>query len=160
MAGKCFLERVPDDSVYTLWTKNVIEVTLSHTVSKINTFLHFMQTFKMVAKIEGQTIFGKKCQITSIYSMGKKFCRNRTVSEINAFLHFSQKFKMAAKISGKILSGKKWHMTVYTLWVKNYIKITLSRMLSKINAFFCFTQKLKMATKNFWQKVTMTLRIP
>ena len=35
-----------------------------------------------------------------------------------------------------------------TLWVKNFIKITLSRTVSKKNACLHFTQKFKMAAKN------------
>ena len=38
--------------------------------------------------------------------------------------------------------------SAYTLRVKNFVKITLSRTSSEINAFLRFTQKLKMAAKN------------
>ena len=36
-----FRQKVAADSVYALWVKNFIEITLSCTVSKMNTFLHF-----------------------------------------------------------------------------------------------------------------------
>ena len=45
------------------------------------------------------------------------------------FLRFTQKFKMAAN----------------TLWVKNFVKIALSRSVSEINMFLHFTKKFKMA---------------
>ena len=35
-----------------------------------------------------------------------------------------------------------------TLWVKNFVKITLSCIVYEINAFLRFTQKFKMAAKN------------
>ena len=43
---------------------------------------------QITPKIGGKSIFGKKWQITRVYSVGQKFCRN-------VFLHFTQKFKMA-----------------------------------------------------------------
>ena len=39
-----------DDSVNNLGVKNFTEIALSHTVSKINEFLHFMQKFKMATR--------------------------------------------------------------------------------------------------------------
>ena len=53
----------------TLWipwnlkVKIFTENALSHTVSKINPLLHFMQNFKMDAKNGGKKIFGKNCQM-------------------------------------------------------------------------------------------------
>ena len=38
--------------------------------------------------------------------------------------------------------------TADTLWVKNFIKIALSRTISEISVFLSFTQKFKMAAKN------------
>ena len=35
-----------------------------------------------------------------------------------------------------------------TLWVKNFVEITLSRSVSEIKAFLSFTQKFKMAAKS------------
>ena len=87
LAVKQFGPKVSDDPVYTLQAKNFVEIGLSHTISEINTFLHFMQKLKMAAK--------------------------STVSEINAFLHFTLKFKMAPKSGGKIIFGKKWQMTLH-----------------------------------------------
>ena len=34
--------------------KNLVEIALSHTVSKINAFLHFVQKFKMATKNGGK----------------------------------------------------------------------------------------------------------
>ena len=42
--------------------KNFIEITLSHSVSKINAFLRFTQKLKMVTKSGGKMIFAKSCQ--------------------------------------------------------------------------------------------------
>ena len=40
-----FWEKSPIDSTNTLKVKHFVEITLSHTVSEINVFLHFMQKF-------------------------------------------------------------------------------------------------------------------
>ena len=39
-----FWQKVADDSLYTLWVKNFVEITLPCTISEINTFLHFKNT--------------------------------------------------------------------------------------------------------------------
>ena len=43
-----------------------------------------------------------------------------------------------------------------TMWVKNFVKITLCSTVSEINACLSFTQKFKMAANmagnNFWEK--------
>ena len=57
-----FWEKSPVDSADTLWIKNFVEIALSCTVSKINTFLNFTQKFKMAAKSGGKTIFAKSRQ--------------------------------------------------------------------------------------------------
>ena len=72
------------------------------------------------------------------------------VSKITAFLPFTQKFKMATKSGGKVIFVKchQYNLQIDTLWVKNFIKIALSRTVFKINAFLRFTQKFKMSAKN------------
>ena len=75
-----FWEKLPVDSVDTLWVKNFVEIALSHSVSEINTFLRFMQKFKMAAKSGGKMIFGKSRQRLWRYPMGQRFCRNRSIS--------------------------------------------------------------------------------
>ena len=57
-------ERMPNDSVDTLGVKYFIEIALSHTVSEINSFLHFTLKFKMESKNCGKTIFDKHWQMT------------------------------------------------------------------------------------------------
>ena len=54
-----FGEKSPVDSTDTLGIKNFVEIALSYTVSEINTFLRFMQKFKMAAKNGGKAIFAK-----------------------------------------------------------------------------------------------------
>ena len=71
-----------------------------------------------------------------------------TVSEINTFLHFTQKFKMATKHGRKMIFGKQLQNSVYTLWVKNFVRIVLSHTVSKIHKFLHFTQNFKMASEN------------
>ena len=51
---------MPDDSAYTLRAKNIVEISQSHTVSKMNAFLHVLQKIKIAAKNSGKTILGKK----------------------------------------------------------------------------------------------------
>ena len=81
-----------------------IEIALSHTISKINAFVHFTQKFKMAAK-NGRKDFWKKSLVHSAYTLYIKnfveIALSHIVSEINAFLHFTQKFKMAARNGGK-----------------------------------------------------------
>ena len=63
--GKIFFgEPSPVECADTLWVKNFVEIALSRSVSKINTFLHCLQKFKMAAKSGGKTIFAKSCQCT------------------------------------------------------------------------------------------------
>ena len=57
-----FWEKSPVDSADNLWVKTCVEIALSRSVSKINTFLHLMQKFKMAAKSGGKTIFAKSHQ--------------------------------------------------------------------------------------------------
>ena len=72
-----------------------------------------------------------------------------SVFKINVFLHFTQEFKMAAKNWQENDSWEKSAVdSANTLWVKKFVKITLSRTVSEINAFLHFTQKYKMAAKN------------
>ena len=60
-----------------------------------------------------------------------------------------QKFKMAAKSGGKTFFCEKSPVeSADTLWVKNFVVITLSRSVSEINAFLRFTQKFKVADKS------------
>ena len=55
-----FSEKSPVHSANTLQFKNFIEIALSHTVIKINTFFHYTQTFNMAIKNIGKTILGKR----------------------------------------------------------------------------------------------------
>ena len=56
---------------------------------------------------------------------------------------------MAVKSGVKTLFCKKSPVdSAYTMWVKNFIKIALSRAVSEINALSRSTQKFKMAAKN------------
>ena len=69
------------------------ETTLSHTVSKINVLLHFMQNFKMAAKTGGENNFWKEMSDDSVDNLGVKNFIEITLS----FLHFLQNFKMAER---------------------------------------------------------------
>ena len=69
------------------------------------------------------------------------------------------------------MATKKWRETNFckmspvhsadTLWVQNFVEITLSRTVSEINALLCFKQKFTMAaksgTKAIFSKVTSRL---
>ena len=67
-----FWQNIADDSVYTLRSKNFIEMAVSCTVSEINAFLHFTQKFNMAVKNGRKTIFRKKLQITLHIPCGSK----------------------------------------------------------------------------------------
>ena len=57
-----FCEIMPIDSADTLRVKKFVKIALPHSISEINTFLHFTQKFKMVTKSGGKTIFEKNRQ--------------------------------------------------------------------------------------------------
>ena len=59
-----FGENSPDDYADTPRVKHFTEIAVFCTVSKINAFLCFTQTFKMAAKNGGKMIFGKTRQPT------------------------------------------------------------------------------------------------
>ena len=65
------------DSADTVRVKHFVKIALSRSMSKINTFLHFTQKFKMATK-----------------------------SDKKMFLRLRHKFKMAAKSGGKMIFGK------------------------------------------------------
>ena len=86
-----FWQNIADDSVYTLPLKKFAEMSVSHTVSKINAFLHFMQKFNMAVKNGRKTIFGKKLQITLHIPCGSKILSKLFyLAKLarNRFLHF------------------------------------------------------------------------
>ena len=101
--------------------------------------------------------------------VGQKFCQNHSITH-----HFRDKRVFA--FYTEIQDGRqKWREndfwdtvaedSVHTLWVKNFVKITLSRTISEKNAFLYFTQKFNMAVKNGWKtifgkKLHVTLHIP
>ena len=68
-----FCEKSPVDSADTLWVKNFVEIALSRSVSKINTFLRLTQKFKMAAKSGGKTIFQKVASRLCRHPEGQKF---------------------------------------------------------------------------------------
>ena len=70
------------------------------------------------------------------------------VPKINVFLRFTQKFKMAAKSGGKAIFAKSPVDSAYTLWVKNFVEISLSCTVSEINALLHFMEKFKMAAES------------
>ena len=125
-----FCENSPVDSADTLGVKNFVKITLSHSVSEINTFLR-------------ENVFWRKFVSTlSRYPVGQKFCQNRSIS-----LRFRDKHIFA--FNPEIQDGRqKWRerffcekLTVYfaeTLWVKNFVEIALPRSVSEINAFLFF----------------------
>ena len=100
-----FWKKVAEDPVNTLWIKKFIEITLSCTISEINTFLPFTQKFKMAAKNGGKNKFWETIAEDSVYTLGVKnfveIALSRTISKINMFLYFMQKFKIAIKNGGK-----------------------------------------------------------
>ena len=111
MAGNNFLQKVPDDSAYTLWVKSLVEITLSRTLSQCVS--PFMQKFNLVTKTDRLKLLD-----VSAYTLHTKnfieITVSCTISETKVFLHFVQKFKMATKNGGKTIFGKTWQMTLHT----------------------------------------------
>ena len=133
---------------YTEGKKNVIEITLSCSVSEINVFLSFTQKLTMTAKICGKN-FGAKSQVVSAVSPWINcFIKCLHLHPLNASLHFIQKFKLVAKSSRKNFLGK---VTIRLYSNPLGKKILWNRSILQCfrdNEFFCFTQKFKMAVKN------------
>ena len=103
MAGKQFLRKVASRvSPNTLWVKNFVEIALSRSVSEINTFLYFMQKFKMAAKSGEKLFLRKVARRLCRYLVCQKFCRNCSIS-----LRFRDKhvFAFNAEIQG---GRQKW----------------------------------------------------
>ena len=89
----------------------IAEIALSCTVTKIISFLHFMQKFNMAAKKWRENDFWQNIADDTVYTLGVKnfveMAVSHTISEINAFLHFTQKFNMAVKNGRKTMFCKK-----------------------------------------------------
>ena len=85
----------------SLCDKSFVKITLTCSISEINTYLHFTQKFKIAAKSGERKISVKTRQYTLQISLcDKSFVKITlacSISEINTYLHFAQKFKIAAK---------------------------------------------------------------
>ena len=90
------------DSAAILRVKNLVQIALSRSISKISGFL------RLIAKIQDgrQNWRGKRflrkvasrlCRYPAGQKLRQKLHLSRFNSKINTFLHFIQKFKMAAK---------------------------------------------------------------
>ena len=140
MAGKRFLGKVASSLCSTLGVKNFVKITLSHTISKINALLHFMQKFKMEAKNGAKTIFREKSPVHSADTLGVKnsvkIILSCTISELKEFLCFTQKFKTANKNGWKRIFGK----ITSSLW--KY----LGSQISPKSLYLALFQKLEIAS--------------
>ena len=90
--------------------KNFIEITLSHTISKINTFFVLYRISRWPTKMAGKLFFWQKVPDGSADTLGSKIVQialSCFVSKVNAFLDFTKKFLMAAKNGRKPILGKK-----------------------------------------------------
>ena len=67
-----FWEKSPVDSADTLWIENFVEIALFRSISEINSFLRFMQKFKMATKSGRITFFEESCQKTLQIPCGSK----------------------------------------------------------------------------------------
>ena len=158
-----FCEKSPVDFAGNLHVQNFVEITLSCTVSEINALLRFMQKFKMATKKWRESDF---CKMSPVYSADtlwvQNFVRNCSIS------HCFQD-KCASVLYAEIQDGcKKWWESDFcekspvdsacTLWVKNFVKIALSRTVSEINALLHFTQKFKMAVKSVGKAIFVKSR--
>ena len=89
-----FCKMSPVHSADTLQVQNFVEITLSRTVSEINTLLHYLQKFKMAAKSGGKAIFCKKSPVDSADTLWVQnfvvIALFGIVSKINAHLRFTQ----------------------------------------------------------------------
>ena len=148
-----------------LRVKNFVKITLSHSVSEINRFLHLTQKFKMATKSIRKTIFGKISSRLCRYLRVKNFVKitlSHSVSEINRFLRLTQKFKMAVKSGGKTIFAKKRQWTrQIPCGSKILLKSLYLTPISEINTLLCLRRNSrcppKVAGKRFLQKVASRL---
>ena len=133
-------------------SKNFVKIALSRSFSDINGFLRLTQKLKMASKSGRKTIFRKIASRPCRYPVGQKFRQNCSIS-----LRFQDKrvFVFNAEIQDgcqKWQENNFWEKSAVdsaaTLWVKNFVEITLSRSISEISGFLHLTQKFKMAAKN------------
>ena len=159
-----FCQNLEGESTLTLWAKNLVNITLSHTVFEINAFLHVpveILTFgenSLLCHKRQKTTFGKIWQM-AVYTLTAinlvETILSLTITEINLFWRFMQKFKKATENGWKTIFGKKWQMTPHVYPVENLVKITILHHF-RDKCVFCFTQKVKI----FGKKCQMTLPIP
>ena len=102
-------ETVANDSMNTLGLKNFVKISLSCTVSKISTFLHFTQKFNMASQMVGK-LFWQKVAGACTHALWLKnlaeIARSLIVYKKYTILHFIQKFKMSTKNGGEMILGK------------------------------------------------------
>ena len=164
-------------SCTTLRVKNLLKITLSHTVFDIVTLFHFPQKSKTADKTGENCNFSPLHRILSYYPAGPKFVRNRSISygfrDIHTF-SFSAKIQDGRQkwrisygfrdihtfsFSAKIQDGhQKWRKlkifplcigySCTTLRINKYLKIALSLMVFEIFILFHFLLKSKMAAKS------------
>ena len=107
----------------TVEVKIFTEITLSHTVSKINALLHFIQNFKMATKTGGKNNFWKEMPDDSADNLGVKSFIEITLS----FLHFLCRIsRWLTYMAGKHFWQKLPDDYADTLGVNNFVKITIS----------------------------------
>ena len=138
------------DFADSLWIKNFVVITLSHSVFKINGI--FNTEIHDGCEKWQENDFWEKSEVDSPATLWVtnfvEITLSRSVSEINAFLCLTQKFKMATKSGEKIFFEKISPVeSPASLWVKNLVKIALCGSVSEISRFLCLTQKFKMAAK-------------
>ena len=98
-----FCKTWPVDSADTLWVKHFVEIALFHSVSEINTFLHFRRNSRWLPKVVGKRFFGKVASRLCRYPASQKFHQNRSIS-----LHFRDK-----SVFAEIQDGcQKWREKV------------------------------------------------
>ena len=84
-----------------------------------------------------------------------KIALSGTVFDIQVFLRKIRKFKIDAIFGRKIFFLKLSQLlSSVTLWVKNFVEITLSSTVFEIQAFFCFSFLKKI------QNFKMTATVP
>ena len=116
----------------------------------------------------GKKIFGKRCQMTQRIPRGSTFCQNCSITHClqdkRVFAFYAEIQDGRPKWREKLFLTKSARLLWRYLWVKNFVKITLSCKIPQIIAFLHFTQKFKMAGKTggkiiFSRKCQRTLYI-
>ena len=124
----------------------------SHIVPEINVLLQKIRRWsrerdfcEMSPAHSADTLFFKIAKSTLLrYPVDRKFHQNRSISHCfqdkYIFFVLRRNSRWPPKMAGKRFWGKSPVDSAYTLWVENFVEITLSCIVSEISVFAFYTE--------------------